>query len=119
MRALCELSGPWVGFWIQGSIRGSMGLALKFSKGKISGRGSDLVGKFHLIGTYTTEGRVFMAKTYVWHGVIYNGAWDGQMICGAWRIPGEDSGEFEIWPESDRYEVAEIESSEVRETVQT
>ena len=119
MRPLCDLSGPWVGFWIQDFVRGSMGLALKFGKGRISGRGADLVGKFSFSGAYSGEGRVTITKKYVWHSVHYKGVWDGQMISGTWSIPQFDAGSFEIWPESDRYELGAMEIEETRELTLT
>jgi hypothetical protein len=117
MRNLDSLSGPWVGFWIQDMIRGSMGLSLTFSGGKILGGGSDLVGGFKLKGAYADDGSVVMGKTYQWHAVIYKGRWDGQMISGEWTIKGEDSGLFEIWPESDAMALNEFAIAEELETV--
>lgn len=101
MRDLSQLSGPWVGFWVQRGLRGSMGLALTFANGLITGTGSDLIGAFRLNGSYTADGDVSLLKTYAWHVVEYKGKWDGQMIAGIWRIKYEGSGAFEIWPESE------------------
>lgn len=117
MRDLSQLSGPWVGFWVQRGIRGSMGLALTFESGQIHGSGSDLVGAFRLSGAYRDDGSVSIVKTYAWHLVDYKGRWDGQMISGSWKIKYEGTGPFEIWPEADAFEISSLFELETREMV--
>jgi hypothetical protein len=102
LRSLSELSGPWVGFWIQQPVRGWMKIDLSFAKGRIAGGGSDQIGTFRIAGRYHEDGTVEFTKRYrPWHKVIYTGRWDGQMIFGTWLIRRFDSGEFEIWPEAE------------------
>ena len=111
MRSLTEVSGPWVGFWIQDPVRGWMRIHLKFGKGKISGKGSDQIGVFSIRGRYSDGGNVVFVKRYTWHRVSYVGRWDGAMIFGNWEIAGLDWGEFEIWPEAE-YEAIRFEDVE-------
>lgn len=112
MRELGSCSGPWTGFWIQGSTRGWMRIQLTIRDGRISGKGSDQSGDFSMFGTYdaVTE-KVDIDKNYPWLYIEYTGKWDGSMISGKWRFsmpddmpdPDEDAefpecGVFEIWP---------------------
>lgn len=101
VRSLSELSGPWVGFWIQQPIRGWMKMELGFSSGRIVGGGTDQIGPFTIQGEFNEAGPVKFRKRYASHLVYYNGKWDGQMIYGTWKITWYDSGEFEIWPEAE------------------
>lgn len=105
MRSLEECSGPWVGHWIQADLRGSMRMRLHFAGGAINGSGMDGDGPFRLSGRYDPEDAfAFIDKAYAMLNVQYRGQWDGQMISGHSVItaPGfYDTGEFEIWPESD------------------
>ena len=117
MRNLSQLSGPWVGFWVQRGFRGSMSLGLSFGSGVVQGSGHDLIGTFVLSGTYGEDGVVQMTKAYAWHTVAYKGTWDGQMISGFWKIRHEGTGAFEIWPESDSLAVSELLESETLESV--
>ncbi|MBC8064365.1 MAG: hypothetical protein H7Y17_06010 [Chlorobia bacterium] len=121
MRDLSEVSGPWVGFWIQGLVRGNMGLRLSCKSGKIVGSGTDRVGSFKISGRYLISGKVEFTKRYTWHSVHYKGQWDDQMIYGDWVIDFEDSGLFEIWPESENQALGEvsIESEQTLELVKT
>jgi hypothetical protein len=119
MRDLSQMSGPWVGFWIQRRLRGNMGLALSFGNGRITGTGSNLIGAFRLDGDYAADGAVRFVKTYAWHHVDYKGKWDDQMISGTWKIKYEGSGAFEIWPESEMHgfeQMFEIETRPLQNT---
>lgn len=105
MRPLSELSGPWIGFWIQQPIRGQMRLVLYFEAGRISGGGNDRDGAFSLQGSFDEQtGAVAIDKFYSGLLVKYRGHWDGTLICGDSEIIGflfSDRGQFEIWPEGE------------------
>lgn len=105
MRDLRELSGPWVGFWVQDLERGSMRLALRFHGDALEGSGSDAIGTFTIQGHYTPESEaVAFTKWYLRDSIEYAGTWDGTMIAGRWQIGRQrilDEGGFEIWPEGD------------------
>ena len=109
MRELTDCSGPWAGQWIQGDVRGSMRMRLNFVGDRIVGSGADGDGPFSLGGRYVSEDRfVILDKTYNDIVVHYRGEWDGQMVAGLSTITGPsffDTGEFEIWPESDEEEL--------------
>ncbi len=109
MRELRECSGPWAGQWIQGDVRGTMRMRLTFTENVISGHGADGDGPFSLRGQYVPEDAfVIIDKSYSELHVRYRGEWDGQMISGVSTITGDgfyDTGEFEIWPESDEEEL--------------
>ena len=116
MRELRDLSGPWVGFWVEDLERGAMRLALRFSGEGVEGEGSDPVGEFTVHGSYAPgPERVRLLKTYRSHSIDYDGAWDGAMIAGRWRlrplVHGEDGGEFEIWPEKDDQAIERMEAA--------
>ena len=111
MKTLAIQSGPWAGFWIQNGSRGAMRLNLHFSAISVAGAGWDRSGPFTLQGTFSTEGVVKFTKRYPTHSVYYRGIWNGAMITGMWAIHHEgdiDTGEFEIWPESDELALTEL-----------
>lgn len=117
MRELRDLSGPWVGFWVQGQVRGEMRLKLRFFGDGIDGGGSDRVGDFTIMGSYEPGSeRVKLLKVYRSHNVDYEGTWDGSMIAGRWTFTRrirftENSGEFEIWPEKDDQAIERMEAA--------
>lgn len=104
MRELATLSGPWTGFWVQGVRRGHMRLKITFSRVYLEGGGTDNIGRFSVSGSFNPEsGSVTFLKRYSSHQVHYDGAWDGSMISGGWKIYDGfflSLGDFEIWPES-------------------
>lgn len=103
MRDLADTSGPWQGWWIQGSKRGTQRLRLVFSCGRILGEGADQSGEFDVTGEFD-QTDVQITKKYSFWDVRYDGQWDGAMIAGRWTIREGSSyfetGVFEIWPES-------------------
>lgn len=105
MRDLNSCSGPWVGQWIQGDVRGTMRMLLVIHGGSVLGSGADFDGGFSIVGDYElTQQRVVLVKRYADLQVTYLGVWDGDMISGSSTINGEDfldSGSFEMWPEND------------------
>ncbi len=113
MRNLRDLSGSWVGFWVQRRERGEMRLTLRFGDRTIEGEGSDRVGAFTIRGSFSEEGGIVgFVKTYPSHPVDYKGVWDGAMIAGKWRISRfGGSGEFEIWPEKDDQAIERMEEA--------
>jgi hypothetical protein len=95
-------SGPWVGFWIQRSFgKQKMSLYLSFREGRVSGAGSDIIGRFTMQGTYDLNtGRCLLTKQYeLAHRLEYDGANQGDelWLWGIWQLPG-DRGGFHLWP---------------------
>lgn len=113
-------SGPWKGFYNYGSGTGKhrMDLNLTFSNGRISGDGTDDVGRFLITGTYdASSGECHWMKTYVGaHGVSYRGFREDDGIWGTWEIGGWTGG-FHIWPlgeeEGERASVAAQETLQI------
>ena len=95
-------SGPWTGFYTYRgeSGRHRMDLALSFANGRMSGHGSDDVGRFVVAGSYDAgRGECDWAKTYVGaHSVAYRGFAEGRGIWGTWEIDALFRGGFHIWP---------------------
>lgn len=96
--------GAWRGFYVYepGGRRHAMRLELAFANGRVTGSGSDDVGRFTVDGGFDAEGvRVWWRKDYAGaHTVWYDGARDGarsRVVYGAWRIAGYDPGGFRIW----------------------
>jgi hypothetical protein len=84
-------SGSWAGFWEQaGWGRQRMtAFELHFADGRVTGRGTDVVGPFTIAGEYeTTTGKVAWVKQYVGkHRVLYAGLPDGEgSILGTWTV---------------------------------
>ncbi|MFT4667810.1 MAG: hypothetical protein ACI8YQ_004521 [Polaribacter sp.] len=95
-------SGPWNGFYTysQGpnADRHSMPSNLTFSKGKVSGGGSDDVGSFSWSGTYDTKNpNAKMTKKYAPHTIPYQGRVDNNGIWRTWTMMGWTGG-FHLWP---------------------
>ena len=116
MRDLRDLSGPWVGFWVQAGRRGEMRLAVRFGESSVEGGGNDRVGPFTITGHHEAIGVVGFGKEYPSHGVDYAGIWDGAMIVGRWRLRTRFAGkmgrgEFEIWPEGDDQAIERMEEA--------
>ena len=82
-----------------------MRFRLSFEGRRISGAGVDGDGPFDFSGEYEPEDRfVTLHKRYRNLNVCYRGEWDGAMVSGRSVITAEgfyDTGEFEMWPESD------------------
>jgi hypothetical protein len=112
-------SGPWEGFYRYNFSRAqhSMSQYLDFSRGRITGFGTDDVAIFNWDGTYDPDsGKVFMVKRYATHKVWYKGHFDENGIWGIWEIfYGDDhtqpgslmlTGDFHIWPKGDSRDTA-------------
>jgi hypothetical protein len=96
-------SGRWEGFWVQEYYgRQTMReFLLGFSSGNITGRGSDVIGRFNISGAYDIQtGHVLMVKQYIGkHMVRYVGDPDGEgCIQGTWSIGPDWSGPFLLRP---------------------
>lgn len=84
-------SGVWRGFWQQ-AVFGRQPMAafeLHFRDGEVTGRGTDIVGRFVFTGEYDARtGAVRLVKQYVGkHRVVYAGLPDGEgCIGGTWTI---------------------------------
>lgn len=100
-------SGIWVGYWMQGYIKGRMRLTLEFINGAITGEGSDPVGTFKMKGIYSLRhNMVSMSKRYYGaHSVGYvGGAADGG-LNGTWQIRSiPQIDEWRLWPLVDKVE---------------
>lgn len=94
-------SGPWRGFYEQpGAGRQWMEpLTLRFTEGRVSGDGSDVVGDFTFAGQYE-GGTVQLVKRYRGrHLVHYAGKIDGEgLIVGQWNIGEWSHGPFVLMP---------------------
>jgi hypothetical protein len=98
-------SGPWLGFWLQRRLgKQKMSLSLTFIDGRVTGSGSDVIGRFDFSGSYDLKsGRVVLTKQYAGaHRVDYQGANqdDGMWLWGIWRLP-LDRGGWHLWPEAE------------------
>ena len=97
-------TGEWKGFWLQRphfKSRQWMELMLSFADGKITGDGSDSIGRFAMRGQYDLKtGKVVIHKSYVGkHHVLYEGwAELDRGVWGMWTIPGLGKDGFHIWP---------------------
>lgn len=94
-------SGPWTGFYNYGrsTHKHRMDLVLAFADQKVSGDGSDDIGRFAITGRFDeTSGECYWTKAYIaGHEVYYRGFREGKGIWGVWELPNE-SGGFHIWP---------------------
>lgn len=95
-------SGPWTGFYnYQPGARHRMDLRLVFAGGRMTGEGSDDVGRFAVRGRYDAATReCHWTKSYVGaHDVFYRGFREGKGIWGTWEITAFLHGGFHIWPQ--------------------
>jgi hypothetical protein len=94
-------SGPWTGFYNYGrsTRKHRMDLVMTFADHRVSGDGSDDIGRFVINGRFDeTSGECYWTKAYiVGHDVYYRGFREGKGIWGLWELPNE-SGGFHIWP---------------------
>jgi hypothetical protein len=114
-RSLDETSGPWSGFWVQENIRGTMRVQLDLRAGIIVGSGSDMSGRFEMVGSYSTNGEVTIRKTYCSTSVAlgaapcldYRGSWTGTFVHGEWSQMPEafNHGIFELWPDDEAEQI--------------
>ncbi len=111
-------SGPWTGFYNYGpGDRHRMDLHLNFASGRLTGDGTDDIGRFVINGKYdeaTLE--CYWTKTYVGgHDVFYRGFREGKGIWGTWEISLWGHGGFHIWPRQagQGEEKAEVEAEPV------
>ena len=72
--------------------------SLKFTQGKITGEGEDVVGQFTINGDIQPSGELQFVKQYVGqHSVLYKGLRTYDIIRGNWSIPKCGSGDsFEL-----------------------
>jgi hypothetical protein len=96
-------SGQWEGFWVQ-EVWGRQTMtafSLTFAGGKVTGRGSDIIGRFTFAGEYDlTTGQIRLIKQYLGkHQVLYVGQPDGEgSIQGTWHIGDSHKGSFLMRP---------------------
>ncbi len=111
MKDFNDLSGPWMGWSIQDSLRITERITLSISGGRISGSGSDKDGDFELVGAYIVRTqKVSLTRRYTrtnepsQEGVgvpyDYEGVWDGTLVSGRWHPIWDPryGGPFEMWP---------------------
>ena len=100
-------SGPWTGFFTDRRKPGKnpMTLRLDFELGRVTGSGTDYVGRFTVAGAYNlADGECKFLKQYVGkHAVEYRGFNEGKGIWGTWELHHLGltwTGGFHIWPEA-------------------
>lgn len=97
------LSGRYRGYWEQPNFgrQPMTDLVLHFEDCVISGVGEDVVGEFHFLGSYDTQGNLVLVKKYHGkHEVRYVGHYDGEgTIHGTWYIGELWSGPFALTAE--------------------
>lgn len=104
-------SGLWMGYWMQGFIKGKMQLTLEFIDGTVSGEGTDPVGSFTMKGIYSLKhNMVSMVKQYHGaHSVGYCGCAADGGLNGTWRIPRfPETDEWRLWPVEDEFEIVHL-----------
>jgi len=107
-----DASFAWNGYYTQFETRHPMKTVLKIYKGKISGEGSDDVGRFEWDGT-VIDGNVKMTKQYLGqHAVEYTGKLADGVMTGSYRV-GDATGDFEL----KREQHPEPENVDLREEV--
>lgn len=104
-------SGLWMGYWIQGYIKGRMRLTLEFIEGGITGSGTDAVGPFDIKGVYSKKhNMVCMDKRYRGaHSVGYCGCANDGGLDGTWylaQIPQIDI--WRLWPVDEAFDVVPV-----------
>ena len=103
MKPLRECGGKWIGFWIQGPVKGHMEFELFVRGFRVHGRGKDSEGHFEIEGIYDPQSHELnLEKRYGQQSWNYCGRWDGSRISGDWRAPDPidgSSGAFMIWPD--------------------
>ena len=130
-------SGEWEGFYCYGNMphQHKMEIELSFTKGRISGSGTDDVGGFIWKGSYTLDSfEVTMNKHYATHEIFYKGDVDENGIWGTWEnvqaLEGLDkqfssatmakirqtfankiTGGFHIWPKKAKSDAAQNEAA--------
>jgi hypothetical protein len=94
-----------------------MDLHLTFANGRLSGDGTDDVGRFLIKGGYDGATReCYWTKSYIGaHDVFYRGFREGKGIWGTWEIRLWCRGGFHIWPKSAGTQEEATESGEVSE----
>ncbi len=117
MRDIRDCSGPWKGTWVQRDQRGTMAFSLLFVGDLVTGGGTDRDGPFTMAGKIDGD-FVFLAKSYPWLSVRYNGRWNGTFAAGRSIIgptAHREFGTFEMWPEDEEtgIETAEMELTNV------
>jgi hypothetical protein len=97
-----------------------MSLHLAFAGGRLTGDGSDDIGRFLIKGRYDTATReCYWTKSYVGaHEVFYRGFREGKGIWGTWEITIRDHGGFHIWPQRAGEGEQQTESRQAAEPVE-
>ena len=115
-------SGPWIGFYVYSDSRQRrhrMDIALTFARGRVSGSGSDDIGRFTIQGKFDgRSGEVYWTKTYIGaHDVFYRGFREGRGIWGLWEIFDSLHGGFHIWPLGSGMDLARSQPKKARKTM--
>ncbi len=98
-----------------------MDLHLTFAQGRMTGDGTDDIGRFLINGGYNSaNGECWWTKTYPGsHEVFYHGFRDGFGIWGGWDIPPLAKGGFHIWPRRAGNGAHEAQKEQLEEPVET
>jgi len=93
-----HLAGDWIGHCTQGDTIYDLTLSLVFSRGSVSGSGSDMAGKFTWSGLYDPrEMHLSLIKLYPSHRVYFNGFYrTNRTFEGDWVIDDHAHGIFRV-----------------------
>lgn len=92
-----------------------MRVQLNLRAGIIAGSGSDMSGRFEMVGSYSSAGEVNIRKTYCSTSIAlgaapcldYRGSWTGTFVHGEWSQTPEsfNNGVFELWPDDEAEQI--------------
>ena len=109
-------SCEWEGFYTYGAKQGNhkMRLNLSFTDSHMQGYGSDDVGGFALLGSYSLDILTCkFEKEYDLHVVKYEGNIDENGIWGNWTLQSINGG-FHIWPKGEKEQMEEAIAEEIK-----
>jgi len=104
-KKMVQLSGPWVGHYVQGNKASNMTVVLFFGRYTITGQGRDNIGPYEWSGSYERIGdpnaeklvaKIQMTKQYYQkHLVYYSGLLEQDKMSGNWSLEtAADKGTF-------------------------
>ena len=92
---------PWTGYYVQNGQQGEMKIEnLNIFNGAISGKGTDPVGSFSIVGQIIGDSKINFTKQYAGkdYFVNYTGTYDKEnILTGTWSIPNTpEKGDFKL-----------------------